>query len=551
MRHHSFLLSHLVLNGRDRAHRVDDLAAVCGEESVTWAGLERRVGQLAAALNDVGVERGDRVGIHLHKSIESLVAVHGIWRAGAAYVPIDALAPPELMASIIDDCGIEVLVSHQPRHGGLARLMTATPDLGIRAVVGLDDAAGVPGLDSASSPSWSEVYRTDPVSLGSPALPANVADDLAYVMYTSGSTGRPKGIMHTHRSGLAYATMSAELYGLGPLDRVANFSPLHFDMSTFEVFSAVGAGSRVVLIPEPHLRMPASLTHYLEQQRVTTLYTVPSLFQAMMTRGGLAERDLSSVRWVLPAGEVYAPGPLRELMAVFPQARFGNVYGPAEVNQCTYSDFTDFYRELDRGPGPSGTGALPVIPLGEAAPDAELELIDEHDRIVEGPGTGELIVRTSTMMAGYWNRPDLTAAAVLRRTGPGGAGRRWYRTGDLVERTADGQLVFHGRRDNQVKVRGNRVELEMVEAAAGSLDGVDHVVVGVVADADGESRLIARVTVTDGVDCDDVTVKQWRSALARSLPPYAVPVAFEMVDRLPKTPSGKIDRRTVRQSMAG
>ncbi len=550
MRHHTYLLSHLVLNGRDRADRVDDLAAVCGEESVTWAGFERRVGQLAAALNDVGVERGDRVGIHLHKSIESLVAVHGIWRAGAAYVPIDALAPPELMASIIVDCGIEVLVSHQPRYGGLAKLLAATPDLGIRAVVGLD-AADIPGLDPASSPSWGDVYRTDPVSLGSPTLPVNVADDLAYVMYTSGSTGRPKGIMHTHRSGLAYATMSAELYGLGSLDRVANFSPLHFDMSTFEVFSAVGAGARVVLIPEPHLRMPASLTHYLEQQRVTTLYTVPSLFQAMMTRGGLAERDLSSVRWVLPAGEVYAPGPLQELMAVFPHARFGNVYGPAEVNQCTYSDFTHFYRELDQRLGRSGSDPLPVIPLGEAAPDAELELIDEHDRTIEGSGTGELIVKSSTMMAGYWNRPDLTAAGILSRTGPGGAGRRWYRTGDLVERTAEGQLVFHGRRDNQVKVRGNRVELEMVEAAAGSLDGVDQVVVGVAADPDGESRLVARVTVTDGVDCDDVTVKKWRSVLARSLPPYAVPVVFESVDGFPKTPSGKIDRRTVRESMAG
>lgn len=554
MRHHTFLLSHLVLEGRDRADRVDDPAAVCGDDSVTWAGLERRVGQLAAVLLDIGVERGDRIGIHLHKSIESLVAIHGIWRAGAVYVPIDPLAPVELLASIIDDCGIEVLVSHPPRRSGLARLLAANPDVGIRAVVGLDDVGDlpvIPGFDLAACPSWDDVYGADPAVVGSSVLPVNVADDLAYVMYTSGSTGKPKGIMHTHRSGLAYATMSAELYGLGPLDRVANFSPLHFDMSTFELFSAVGAGARVVLIPEPHLRMPASLTHYLEQQRVTTLYTVPSLFQSMMTRGGLADRDLSSVRWVLPAGEVYPPGPLRELMAAFPQARFGNVYGPAEVNQCTHSDFTDFYHDGDQGLARPDTEPLPVIPLGEAAPDAELQLIDEEDEPIDGPGTGELIVRTSTMMAGYWNRPDLTEAGILPRPGSGGAIQLWYRTGDLVERTEDGQLVFHGRRDNQIKVRGNRVELEMVEAAVGSIDGIDQAVVGVSADDGGETRLLARVVVANGVTCDDTTVRQWRSVLAKSLPPYAVPAMFESVVDFPRTPSGKIDRRIVRQSMSG
>jgi len=524
---HRYLLSSIIT---DAASALPDATAVvCGDDELSWQALDQRVGQLANVLRRVGVGRGDRVGIYLHKSLESMVAVHGIVRSGAAYVPIDPLAPADLVTSIISDCGIKVLVTHGPRKAGLAKLLPKTE---LNAVVGIDADVFEPNVRASTTfVPWEEVASVEAVS----PYP-NVDEDLAYVMYTSGSTGKPKGIMHTHRSGLAYATMSAELYGLGPHDRAANFSPLHFDMSTFEILAAPANAATCVLVPEPYLRVPASLTQYLSDQRVTTMYTVPSLFMQMMSRGAFEQRDWTSVRWVLPAGEVFPPEPLRQLMALVPHARFSNVYGPAEVNQCTFFHL----------PGPLDD----VMPLGTASPGAELDLIDETGESIDGPGTGELIVRTSTMMAGYWNRPDLDAKGFLYRAGPGGIRYRWYRTGDVIRRDEAGELIFLGRRDNQVKIRGYRVELEVVEAAVGSLPGVEQTVVGPRPGDDGDTILVARyVPTTELPENARPPLDEWRSTLVGVLPGYAVPSVFEPVVAFPTTPSGKIDRRTSREAI--
>lgn len=534
---HQFLLSHLVSDSAERDP--EGVAVVCDDESLTWAELDARAGRLAAGLVEVGVERGDRVGIYLHKSIESLVAVHGILRAGAAYVPIDPLAPADLLAGILTDCGITTIVTHEPRRAGVGRIPS---EVGLRAVIGLSadsDAAGAGGAAETGVETGSRLSWDDLDSFESLPPTNGISDDLAYVMYTSGSTGKPKGIMHTHFSGLSYARMSAEIYGLGAHDRMANFSPLHFDMSTFELLAGVHAGATVVMIPEPHLRLPASLTEYIETTRSTTLYTVPSLFQQMITRGGLADRDLSAVRWVLPAGEVYPPEPLRRMMRLFPNARFSNVYGPAEVNQITWYHFTE-----------ESIGDQPAA-IGFPSPDAELALIDDQgDPLPDDTNErGELIARTSTMMAGYWGRPDLDEKGFLFRSGPTGMSERWYRTGDIVSRNERGELIFHGRLDHQVKIRGNRVELEMVESAVGGLDGVAQAVVGVRADESGDSTLVVRyVPVEADAKVDD---RVWRRTLSGLLPPYAVPSSFEPVETFPLTPSGKIDRRTVRAQLSG
>ena len=525
---HRYVLSSLVPDAAEA--RPEATAVECGDDHLTWAELDDRIARLASTLTANGVNRGDRVGIYLHKSIESMVAVHGILRAGAAYVPIDPLAPVDLVESIVADCDIQVLITHQPRKPGLTRLL---PKLDSMTVIGI--AAEQIEADAVRFVDWEEVAAAEPAS------PADlVAGDLAYVMYTSGSTGRPKGMMHTHGSGLAYALMAADVYRLGPDDRLANFSPLHFDMSTFEIFAGVSAGAAAVLIPEPYLRVPASLTEYLSAKKVTTLYTVPSLLIQMMTRGAFEQRDWSSLRWIMPAGEVFPPEPLQQLRAMVPDdVVFSNVYGPAEVNQVTHYHLPD--------------GSEGLMPIGFASPGAEVALIDEDDTVLLGPATGELIARTATMMAGYWGRPDLNERGFLTRVGPGGLAQRWYRTGDLCRRDGDGCLHYLGRRDNQVKVRGHRVELEVVEAAVGSLPGIEQAVVGVRAGDDGDATLVVRYIPTAGGDTTNAKeppTGEWRSLLSAALPGYAVPAGFEPVDAFPLTPSGKIDRRTVRRALA-
>ena len=556
---HRFSLTTLVAEAA--AVHGDAIAATCDDAELTWDQLDRRTGQLAAALVGHDVTAGDRVGIYVHKSLESLVAVHGILRAGAAYVPIDPMATAETMASIIIDCGISTVVTHELRRNGMARVLAS--DLlnngAIETAIGLDQP--IEDHPSVTVVSWDEVSDHDPMA------PAHrLGDDLAYVMYTSGSTGAPKGISHTHRSGLSYATMSAELYELGPHDRVGNFSPLHFDMSTFEILAGVSAGARVVLVPEPYLRFPASLSAYIADQGCTTLYTVPSLFQQLLARGGLGDHDLSAVRWVLPAGEVFPPEPLKELIALMPHARFSNVYGPAEVNQCTYYHFTK---------APPKDQPLPI---GYPCGDAEMAIVDSDDNPVTGTEQGQLLVRTATMMSGYWNRPDLDEKGILYVDGPDGQRQRWYRTGDIVSRrdpspksqgpspkfpepsaklpepsarfavAREDCLLYHGRKDNQIKIRGNRIELEMVEAAVGSLNGIEQAVVGVRLDGGGDSQLIVRYIPAEPQASDAASA--WRQRLASQLPGYALPAAFEPVEDFPLTASGKIDRRTVRADIS-
>lgn len=533
----SYLLSDLL---EVTALRVPDRPAVrCVGQELTFAELDNRVGKLAAALVANGVEPGDRVGVHLHMSVETMIAVHGILRAGAAFVPLDAVSPVSVLARIVDDCGIAAIVTNNNRGSSITELTMACP--GLALIVGLDitdSQQAVPVDDVAIETflSWSDIDEYAPIR----RVPV-LADDLAYVMYTSGSTGEPKGIMHTHRSGLSYTQLSADLYQVTEEDRLANFAPLHFDISTFAFFAGPATGACAVLISEPYLKMPASLCSLLVDEKCTILYTVPSMYMQMLGRGGAAGLDFGSVRWLKFGGEVLPPASAVELMAVFPNATFSNVYGPAEVNQCAFYNFDD----------PPSLDC--EIPIGVAWGNTELRIVGPDGQLVEGSGEGwgggsvrgELVVRTATMMQGYWNRPDLDAAVFDRTGSAGGRINHWFRTGDLVEASSDGVLTFLGRRDHQVKVRGHRLELESVESALGALPKVVHAVVGVRRSDAGQDELVASVVLED--DCQ-LDLGEFRRRLADRLAPYAIPTDIEQVDDFPRTPSGKIDRRTTRMS---
>jgi len=517
-----FLLSHLVA---EAAQRDPAAAAVRSTDgALTYGELDAATARLAATLGGLGVRRGDRVGLYLHKSVAAYVAVHAVLRAGAAYVPIDPLAPPAALAAVATDCGIEVLVS-DARHQRLLAELAASGRSPVRCVVG---AGPVEGLRTVSG---AEVDDADVASWRPPKV---LSDDLAYVMVTSGSTGRPKGLMHTHRSGLSYARLAARTYGVRPEDRLANSAPFHFDISTFELFAGPLAGASTLVIAEPYLKLPASLSQLVAEDRSTFWYSVPFLLSELALRGALDQRDLGALRWVLFGGEVADPGVLRTLMGHMPNARFSNSYGPAEVNQCTYWHL----------PGPPANGES--IPIGRPWGDAEVAVVDERRELVAPGEVGELVVRTSTMMEGYWGRPDLDAAAFVHRSLPGGRTSRWYATGDLVRQRDDGVLEFLGRRDHQVKVRGNRVELESVESVLASLDGIDQAVAAVV-DVEGSTALLAGVTARPGAALDlDAALR----AVAEQLPPYAVPYRLVPLGPLPLTASGKVDRRAVRADLA-
>ena len=491
----------------------------CDGEQLNYVELHDRASRLARTLGECGVRRGDRVALHLNKSLESAVALFATLQAGAAYVPLDPGAPADRLRSILQSCEARALITHSARARETERALLGS---GVTTAIGLD--APIKGV--AETVSWK-------AALASPPAPAQAEGaselDLAYIIFTSGSTGEPKGIMHTHSSGMSYTRMSTQLYGLQAEDRLSNASPLHFDMSTFDFFCAPLAGATTTIIPEAYLKLPASLTELIEAERLTIWYSVPFALTQMLQYGEIEARDLSSLRWVLFGGEPFVSKHLAALTERLPQARFGNVYGPAEVNQCTWYNL-DAAWGADRG----------QPPIGWACPNVDLLVVDDDGQELAPGTTGELAVRTTTMMRGYWRQPDLNQGAFLRRPDPGGIDQVYYLTGDLVRQEAEGALMFLGRKDRQIKTRGYRVELDEVEEALAAHEAVAEAAAFPVTHDEGLVMIEAAVVPRTGRNVEEADLSRF---VAERLPAYARPARLSVIKAFPRTTSGKIDRK--------
>jgi amino acid adenylation domain-containing protein len=495
------------------------------DQQLSYAQLMHASNRLGNCLVEYGVGRGDRVGIYMNKCLELAVALYGIMKAGAAYVPLDPLAPAERIAEIVEDCDIRVIVSADDRKTRLLQLadLLEAP----LVVLGATPADDFP----LAAESWERILQHYSVALP----PVNILEsDLAYIIYTSGSTGRPKGIMHTHHSGLSFARWAAREYALVPPDRLSNHAPLHFDLSIFDFFAAAVAGASTAMVPEEYTKFPASYSQFLADFKISVLFTVPFALVQLLLRGALEERDLGSLRWVIYGGEPFPLKYLRQLMDVLPWAGFDNMYGPAEVNGCSHHRIT--------GVAEGDT----AIPIGRICQIAEALVVDEHLHPVAAGESGELLVRTPTMMQGYWGRPDLNDKAFYYRQVHGDYQHRFYRTGDLVQMDPDGVLWFLGRKDRQVKVRGYRIELDEIEAVLVAHGDVEQAAVYPVRDGDESTEIQGAVTLKPE---RETTAGELISYLKNRLAPYAVPTRLSLLGEFPRTSTGKIDRRSLSRGL--
>ena len=518
----TYLLAHTIDYSAERFP--DHEAFRCGNKSISYAQIVSQTNSLANLLIKQGIKKGDRIGIYLNKSIESAIAIYGIMKAGAVYVPLDPSAPTTRIGFILQNCAIRGLISQPQKRSQLVEILAQPNPLEFIVGLAAETELSVPTFD------WETVWQ---IPGDSPPDIKILEQDLAYIMYTSGSTGEPKGIMHTHHSGLSYAKMSAQTYGLSECDRLGNHSPLHFDMSTLEYFSAPLVGATTVIIPEAYIKIPASLSQLIENEKLTIWYSVPFALIQLLHRGLLSQRNLSSLRWVLFGGEPFPPKYLHELMQQLRGARFCNVYGPAEINQCSYYHVP-----------PSDIASDEPVPLGKIWQIAEELVVDEHDQPVNVGEIGELLVRTPTMMQGYWQRPDLNEQAFFSRSIFGTYQKVFFRTKDLVKLQADGNYCFIGRKDRQIKTRGYRVELDEIEAALVSHPEVEEAGVFGVPDDDGSQHIEAVLTLNDEAQ---ITCTELIQYVADLLPKYEIPEQIEIRQELPRTTSGKIDRRMLQQ----
>lgn len=492
--------------------------------TLTYAELEARTNQLARALVESGLGRGERVGIFMNKGLESAVAIYGIMKAGGAYVPLDPFAPVGRIGFVIRDCGIRHLVSKDHKAAAIQEILAGETTLQHLIGVDLEDRRGTNLI------SWEDVSR-----LPSGPLKHNLTEqDLAYILYTSGSTGAPKGIMHTHRSGLSFAEWAAATYGLTYQDRLSNHAPLHFDLSTFDYFSAAIAGAATVIIPEALTKFPANLSRLIEDERISVWYSVPFALIQLMQRGGLESRDLATLRWILFAGEVFPTKHLRELVKMLPHVRFSNLYGPTETNVCTYYHVQNLPEDSDE-----------TIPIGKPCANVEDLVVDADGRPVAPGEVGELLIRGGVVMKGYWGQPEKTANGFYRRPALGDFDDVFYRTGDLVQLDAQGDYRYFGRRDRQIKTRGYRVELDEIEVALLSHEGVHEAAVYPIPDGQGSNLIEAAVIFKQGYE---LTESDLVGHIGKRLPPYAIPVRIDIVDDFPRTSTGKINRRELQSA---
>ena len=510
-----YLLQHSVLTAAEQFPQRE--AFVCGTERMTYGELATKVDQLATVLRDGGVRPGGRVGIYLHRCLETAVAIYGTLRAGAVYVPLNPKAPAARNAYLIEDCAIDVLISHPTQKRGLKLLVGARTQ--VQRIVGADIAS-----DGVTCTDWRTVYDL-PVEDFAPIR--RVESDLAYIIYTSGSTGKPKGIMHSHASGLAFARNAVARYRFGPNDRFGNHAPIYFDVSQLAYFAGPLVGGTAVIATDAETVFPASLGKMMERERITVWYSVPLALVQLINAGIVESLDLSNLRHLFYAGEPLAPKYARELLNSCPNAALGNWYGPAETNVCTCYDL----------PGPPDGDA--PIPLGDVWDNTDRLIVDPQDNEVATGATGELLIRSGTQMLGYWKLPDRSAEAWFVQRTEGGPDRRFYRTGDLVRQDADGLLHFLGRADHQVKVRGYRVELGAIERL---LTG--HPAVGeacaLALPGGKDGALIIRAIVLPSSPA--ASEKELIGYLREELPGYAVPESLSLQELLPRTATGKVDR---------
>jgi amino acid adenylation domain-containing protein len=514
-----YLLQHLLRNAAQA--RTDQPAVVDGSRTFTYGQLDAQSNRLARLLHKRGVARGDRVGLYLEKSAESIVAIYAVLKAGAVYVPLDPQAPVSRLAYVTRNCDIRWLLTGSETAGNWADLIRQAPQIQGLVVLNsevenqLELAGQVTLLNRGSIEA----------QLDAPLLIAGISNDLAYILYTSGSTGDPKGVMLSHRNALAFVDWAVEKYGVRADDRLSNHAPLHFDLSVFDIYAAARSGATLVLVPPEISVFPIEVARFIEHNEITVWYSVPSLLSRLSEKAKLAEGALPRLRTILFAGEVFPVKYLRRLMLQLPHVRFSNLYGPTETNVCTWYD-------VSRAPDETSE----PIPIGEAIGDVEVFAINDDGTPAARGEVGELLVRGTTVMQGYWNDPERTGRSLV----PDPLGRPGfaYRTGDLVREDDDGCFRLLGRRDAQIKSRGYRIELGEIESALYRHAAVDECAVIAVPDDMITNRLVAFVVLRREVDA--VALVRW---CAEIIPRYMIPEAFEFHDALPKTSTGKIDRQ--------
>ena len=486
------------------------IAVVFGEECVTYAELNRRANQLGHYLKQLGVQPETRAGILLERSVEMPIALLAVLKAGGAYVAFDPSYPPERLRYMFEDSDVSILLTQE-------KLLAGLPEYRTRVVC----------FDSERT----AIARQDAQNVRSDVDASN----LAYLVYTSGSTGRPKGILIEHRSLVNAGYAFINNHGMTEHDRLLQFASLSFDVAAEEFFATWLSGGCVVMRPEQVVSSYADFVTLLQREKVTVV-NLPASFwlewlTALTDQGGEVPKSL---RRVIVGNEKTLEETLAKWQRLIgPGVEWRNAYGPSETT-ITASNYE-----------PSSTGTVreekSVVPIGRPVMNVQMYVLDAAQQIVPPGVAGELYIGGDGVARGYHKQQGQTAERFLPDSYGRKGGRRLYRTGDAARYRADGNIEFLGRVDEQVKIRGFRIEPGEIESVLAQHAGVRESVVVARDDERGSHRLVAYVVSNNG----DLLTEELRGYLQQRLAEHMVPSSFVMMETLPRTPNGKVDRRAL------
>jgi amino acid adenylation domain-containing protein len=499
----------------------DKLAIYFQNEFISNGDLYSFSNRLANCLKTSGISRGDRVLLMMKRSPNFIRGLLGVLKADAIYVPVDDKSTTNRALEIASDCAPSAIICDQSTLT-LARGNCCQP-LSIFVLGSHRD-----GLETDDG----TTYYEDELSRFTDDEPeyANIDADISYIIYTSGSTGKPKGVAVSHLNIFNYIDWALEYFAIDETDNILSTSLFHFDMSVFDIYCPLLSGCSLTIAPDGMVVFPNRIMALAEQRGVTIWKAASSVFSYFTKLRALKAGRMSTLQQLIFSGEHLPTKVLVEWMRTYPDKTFFNAYGPSE---CT--GISTCYK-VPQIPG----DITEAIPIGKACANTEVFAMTEDGKVTGVGETGELFIRSSSMSSGYWNDGEKTEKVFVGNPVGGCCyGDRVYRTGDLVRFLSDGNFVFLGRRDEQVKVSGYRIEIGEIERAMQGINGIEEgVVISVKDESTGDIQLVGFVESRQGMDAENV-----KAILGDSLPKYMVPARICFLANLPRNENGKVDKR--------